>query len=378
MKKYRLLPLFLLLFSAFTILPAQTVTEFIDYDGISRSYRLHLPTGYVDGMKLPLVFNLHGLGSNASEQEFYSQMNTVADTAMFIVCYANGVNSQWNVGWSFNQDTDDVGFINALIDTLKANYNINLNRVYSCGMSNGGFMSYTLACELTDRIAAIASVTGSMAPGVPEQCNPTRQIPVMQVHGTADPTVPFNGTATTNIPIEELVSFWRDINTCGAPADTTEVPNISVNDNCTAERLDYTDCGEGIDMVFYKIFGGEHTWPGAPINIGVTNQDFNASVEIWRFFSRYELDVESAIGDPVQSTTPVVVAPNPFQESLNLILPAGGLQALNVFDFSGKQLFATKNINTRSYHIDSRNWPAGVYLVSWQSTESQGSMKVVK
>ncbi len=368
----------LLLFCVtFGTVSAQTITGSINHDGLTRTYRLHLPTGYTDGMRLPLVFNLHGLNSNASEQELYSLMNLVADTAQFIICYPNGVNAQWNVGWAFNDDTDDVGFISALIDTLKAEYNINLNRVYSCGMSNGGFMSYTLACELTDRIAAIASVTGSMPPGIPQQCNPTRQIPVMQIHGTADPIVPYNGSGT-NIPIEDLVSFWLDINGCSSPADTTEVPNTATNDNCTAERLDYTDCGVGTEVVFYKIFGGEHTWPDAFINIGITNRDFNASVEIWRFFDRYELDVESAIDAPLAKSRPVIAAPNPFGETLELVIPPGGLQGLQIYDLSGKTVFSTSSVSTTSYQIDSYDWPSGIYFVTWQTADGQGSMKVAK
>ncbi|GJM31501.1 MAG: hypothetical protein DHS20C18_05020 [Saprospiraceae bacterium] len=377
MNTFRLLVLYLCACCFLNPVFSQTVTEFITHDDLSRSYRLHLPPGYSDGASLPLVFNLHGLNSNASEQEFYSQMNAVADTANFIVCYAQGVNAQWNVGWAFNEDTDDVGFINAIIDTLHEHYNIDLNRVYSCGMSNGGFMSYRLACELTDRIAAIASVTGSMAPGIPEQCTPSRQIPVMQIHGTADPIVPYLGSLT-NIPIEDLVSFWVNFNGCTGSPVITEVPNTVLTDMCTAERIDYTGCAEDNEVAFYRVLGGVHTWPGAPINIGVTNQDFDASVEIWRFFNRFQLDIESAVGDANQPDLSVIAAPNPFVENLALHLPQGGLRSLKVYNAQGKVVFATTKIMDSIYQIDTHSWANGLYIIHWETGQGKASMKVIK
>ena len=110
-------------------------------------------------------------------------------------------------------DVDDIGFLNSLIDFLGNEYNIDLDRVYSTGFSNGGYMSYTLACELSDKIAAIASVTGSMYINQPILCNPERPIPVMQIHGTMDLTVPYIGSNTSE-SINDVISFWVNFNEC--------------------------------------------------------------------------------------------------------------------------------------------------------------------
>ncbi len=224
---------------------AQTTTGTLLHDGLQRNYRLHLPTGYSADQEYPLVFNLHGFTSDALQQEFYSGMNAVADTAGFIVCYPNGVNNAWNVGWSFGSTADDVGFIENLIQELAENYGIDTTRVYSCGMSNGGFMSYRLACELNDRIAAIASVTGGMFSGYLPQCEPGRPVPILEIHGTADDVVPYDGTPNVNAPVETTVNFWADNNGCAAMPDGIPLPNTAPNDGSTAERFDYPGCAAG-------------------------------------------------------------------------------------------------------------------------------------
>ncbi|RMF00022.1 MAG: hypothetical protein D6772_06880, partial [Bacteroidetes bacterium] len=144
----------------------------ITHDGLEREYRLYVPAAYDGQSPWPLVFNFHGFTSNAAQQEIYSNMNTVADTAHFLVCYPEGIGNAWNVGWSFGSTADDVGFVDALIDSLSLAYELDAGRIYACGMSNGGFMSYRLACERSNRFAAIASVTGSMTRNY--DCEPTR------------------------------------------------------------------------------------------------------------------------------------------------------------------------------------------------------------
>ena len=134
-------------------------------DGFDREYYLFVPPSYDGSSAVPLVLNLHGSGSSAPEQVAYSKMNLVADTAGFLVAIPEAVDSFWSSGFSFVPPTapDDVNFLLTMIDEISANYAVDADRVYSTGMSNGGFMSYRLACEATDRFAAIASVTGSMA-----------------------------------------------------------------------------------------------------------------------------------------------------------------------------------------------------------------------
>jgi polyhydroxybutyrate depolymerase len=169
---------------------------------------------------------------------------------------------------------------------LSLEYNIDATQVFATGMSNGGFMSYKLACELTGKIAKIASVTGTMNPNMLSSCSPSASIPVMQIHGTLDPTVPYDGIPSAMIPIEDVVDYWVGHNNCDATPITTALPNLNLNDNSTVERIEYLNGDNGAEVIFYKVTGGGHTWPGAIIDIpsGNTNKDFNASSTIWEFF----------------------------------------------------------------------------------------------
>ena len=273
----RLAPLIICILTCCVVTcPAQTQTGSFTYDGLVRNYRVHLPTSCLG---LPLVFNLHGLGSNAAQQEFYSGFNSVADANDFILVYPDGINNEWNITGT---GVDDVGFISALIDSMKKEHDVDLNRVYSTGMSMGGFMSYRLACQLSDRIAAIASVTGLLATF---PCSPSRSVPVMQIHGTADGTVAYSGVNST-------VSFWVGHNNCPANPVVTNLPDIDMNDGSTVTKSYYGLCDDSTEVILYTVNNGGHTWPDATIDIGVTNHDFNASSEIWDFFKKYDLGLD--------------------------------------------------------------------------------------
>ena len=300
---------------SFSVFCQQTVTGTMMHDGVERDYRLYVPSNYTLGTQVPLVFNLHGYTSNAVQQQGYSEMDAVAEANDFLVCYPNGVGAAWNVGWSFGSTEDDVGFISALIDELATVYSIDKSRVYSCGMSNGGFMSYRLACELNDRIAAVASVTGSLVPGF--VCEPGKPVPVLEIHGTADAVVSYNGTAGVSIGVEEVIEFWATNNNCEATPDTTDIENSSLLDLCTATRYDYDECDDS-KVSLIKINGGGHTWPGASIPFGVTNQDFNASETIWEFFSQFKLDGISANSGEVDLLNEIGIYPNPVNDILNI------------------------------------------------------------
>lgn len=316
---------------------AQTTTGTIQHDGITRDYILHLPTDYDASKSYPFVYNLHGFGSNAAQQQFYSAMDGTADSNDFIVCYPNGLESSWNVGWNFGSNADDVDFLLSLVDVLADDYSINYNRLYSCGMSNGGFMSYKLACEASDKFAAIASVTGSIVPSELEMCDPIRKMPVMQIHGTADPTVAYTGS-NIGAPIEDVVSFWAERNLCDLTADTIQIEDINSSDQCTAERIQYNGCDEEVEVIFYKIDGGEHTWPDAALTIGVTNRDFNANQEIWNFFNRFDLNgpILSNNEDVAKKNVGILLFPNPANNQISLSNLPLGIKQITIVDVIGK------------------------------------------
>jgi polyhydroxybutyrate depolymerase len=356
----KLLYIFLLL-SGFAA-AQQTINGSITHDGLTRTYILYVPASYTPGTPVPLVFNFHGYTSNSSEQMFYADFRPIADTANFILVHPMGTldgsnQPYWNAG--FGGAVDDLGFTSALIDSLSAQYSINPNRIYSTGMSNGGFMSYYLACELSDRIAAIASVTGTMAIGSQLTCSAQHPTPVMEIHGTADGTVPYTGNSTM-IAIPSVMDFWVNFNNCSATPVTTPVTNTSTTDGCTAEHSIWTGGDNGVEVEHYKIVGGGHTWPGAPVVIGVTNYDINASKLIWIFFSKYDLNgAIGALGIEENNMSKVSVYPNPSADFITV----EGMEdwsAATITTLNGKKV----NCSIENQQIDIRSLDKGVYFLS--------------
>ncbi len=295
------------------VLTQQVSEETILHDELVRSYILCLPTSYSSETAVPLVLNLHGYSSNAGQQMVYSDFYNISEEEGFILIHPEGtIDSSGFQFWNSGDisDIDDVGFISSLIDTVAAQYNINTERVYSMGMSNGGFMSYRLACELSDKIAAIASVTGSMSETQITSCTPTNPIPVMQIHGTADPTVLYDGNDLWGISsIEDVISYWVNFNECDIEAIFNSIPDLIPMDLCTAEHYVYPNGNNGSSVELYKIINGGHTWPGAgfPLVGNNTNQDINASEKIWEFFNKYDIngliDNTTKIKDEIKEKT---------------------------------------------------------------------------
>ena len=367
--------LFFFILLCYLPLQAQTVTGSFDFDGIERDYRLYIPEGYDGTTEMPLVFNLHGYTSFASQQELYSQMGPVADDGYFLVCYPNGVDFQWNTG--FGSDVDDVGFINALIDTLIANYPVNEKRIYSTGMSNGGYMSYKLACELNDRIAAVASVTGSMTPEEAMACEPGRPVPVLQIHGTLDAVVPYDGS-NFSISMDELIDFWLANNGCTNNAEVFEVPDINVVDGCTATRYTYSECEPFSEVVFYQIINGAHTWPGGAIPIPGTNYDFNASEVIWEFFNKYELEGIVSNTTNREVTAPAIQAyPNPITNEI-CFSELNDAASLALYDTFGRLIASRAHDLSNCWDISNLELLSGMYFLTLQTDQWTKTIPLTK
>ena len=358
---------------------AQITVGNFDFEEINRNYRVYLPTNYADFEKLPLVINMHGLGSNALEQQLYSSFNNVADTSNFMVVYPNGVDNTWNVGFGDpNVTTNDVGFISALIDTLAANYKVDLNRVYSTGMSMGGYMTYHLACALNDRIAAFASVTGMMARPLLDNCTPDSTIPILQIHGTDDPTVAYDGSfyATS---VDEAMEFWANHNNCVGENIITEIPDTQ-DDASTVTKIEYTLCDEDVEVTLFRINGGEHTWPGSPLNIlGITNLDIHASQEVWKFFEKYTLDgTNVGVENTVLEQEKMTVSPNPFSDFIEIKNIKTPIQTIRLYDMFGKLCFETKKVNAANNRLNTDFLAEGIYLLQIETEKGQQTMKIVK
>jgi len=344
---------YILLIAALVVAPLATiaqplVTGSITYGGVLRNYRLYVPATYNANSPVPLVFNLHGYTSNNQQQEFYGDFRAIADTANFIIAHPNGTldgggNRFWNTFGS-GSPVDDLGFITALLDHISTQYSIDTDRVYSTGMSNGGFMSHDLACFRSERFAAIASVTGTMISPRLSTCASTHPMPVMQIHGTADATVPYVG-GSGFVPVETLVDHWVQFNNCSPTPAFTAVPNIAPGDGCTVEHYVYSGGTSGSSVELYKVLGGGHTWPGAAFNTGVTNQDIKASIEIWRFFSQYRLS-DLATGVEDQEAIAFSMGPNPTTDAFHLRFDGAADRLITVVNAMGQQVQAQRSSAT--------------------------------
>ena len=366
----------LCLFLSFHAYSQQTIVSTITHGGLTRDYRLYIPKNYNPSKAAPLVLNLHGLTSNAIQQEFYGDFRPIADTAGFLICHPNGTVSVttgltfWNVGLAAGENVDDVGFIEALIDSLSAKYNIDSKRIYSTGMSNGGFMSYLLACT-SSRFAAIASVTGSSTPLIDIKCKTAKAIPIMEIHGTADQTVPYNGTTGIKA-IPELVAFWANKNSCNPTPQIIAVPNTNTTDGATAEQHIYkTAAGRNL-VEHFKVIGGAHTWPGASFPIGVTCQDFSASREIWRFFSQYSLITDV---DDSHIIEQVNVYPNPVESTMNIEVDEKS--EFLIKDINGKNVFSTW-LFPEVKNLELKHLTAGIYFFEINNGAKEKIGKFIK
>ncbi len=278
----------------------ETINGSIMHDGLEREYILYVPDSYSGSESVPLVLNFHGAGGTASGQMYAGDFRSIADTAGFLVVHPQGVlwdvyeRPEWNVGgWTSPSTVDDVGFTEALIDALASEYNIDAARVYATGLSLGGHMSFLLACELGDKVAAIASVSGTMFSDALDECIPHRPIPILQIHGTDDSIVPYVGTGMLGwtTPIDEVLEFWVNYNNCNPVPAIEYLPDIAPNDGSTVEHHIYDDGDNGVTVEHYKVIGGGHAWPGSVTGfLPWTNQDIDASEEIWSFFSKFDIN----------------------------------------------------------------------------------------
>jgi polyhydroxybutyrate depolymerase len=350
---------------SFTLTYAQqTINGSIIHDGIQRDYILYIPAIYDGGTEAPLVFNFHGFGSNANEQMLYGDFRAIADSEGFLLVHPEGTffngNQHWNVGgFTIGSTVDDVGFTEALIEELAGLYTINLDRVYATGMSNGGYMSFLLACQLSEKIAAVASVTGSMTPETFDACNPQHPTPILQIHGTNDEIVPYNG-ASWSRSIEDVMTYWVNYNNCDEPPSTVVFPDIDPTDGSTVEHIVYQNGDNNVTTEHMKVLGGRHTWPGSAYNFPGTNQDISASMEIWEFFSRFDINGTLSTGDYHDGL--VTIYPNPTGSTINLSFNFYERLNYTLFSATGQKLISG-SLESSDSQIDLSNLPPNIYYL---------------
>jgi len=251
-----------------------------------RSVKVHVPASYDPSVRTPIVLNLHGYASDGADQARVSRMIALSDAQGFIAVHPEGHHSPrgWNAGVccgsAASSGTDDTAWIATVLDDLESKVCLDTDRVFATGLSNGGFMAHRLACELSERIAAIAPVAGVVG----QSCNPTRPVAVFQVHGTSDNVIPFGGGGFNgNESVMTTINRWATDNGCAAGAATTF-------DHGDATCVTRSGCMAGADVTLCTIDGGGHQWPGGE-SIGVFNgtksDDLDATAAMWTFFAAH-------------------------------------------------------------------------------------------
>lgn len=278
----------------------------VSFDSEDRSYRLYVPANLPEGEAVPLVFVIHGGGGTAEglERVTEGRFNELADEHGFIVIYPQGIDKQWSDGRAddFRSDAhqdgvDDVSYFKFLIGEVASQYDIDAQRIYATGISNGGFMSMRLACEASDLFAAVGIVTANMSKALGETCAPTEPIGIAIFNGTHDPLVPYDGGHVQILwqkrgaihSTDETVAFWVEQNQCDTDPNTENLTDTDPNDQTRVTRHTYTNCAANANVILYKIDRGGHTWPGGMpylprFMVGRVSHDINGADEIWTFF----------------------------------------------------------------------------------------------
>jgi polyhydroxybutyrate depolymerase len=296
-----------------TLTPGKAITRSIKVGTLDRRSLIYIPRGYDPARPTPVVVVFHGGGGNPESMVAFSGLNDKADDAGFIVVYPYGTGRLPNrlltfnggncCGYAMDNTIDDVGFVRAMLDDLATVANVDANRVFATGMSNGGIMAYRVASELADRFAAIAPVGGPMGT---ETCNPSRPVAVMHFHGTADANAPFNGGQGVGHPltnvrpvflsVQHSLDQWIKANGCAPPPEVVQLPDAAA-DGMTVKRTTWGGGNDGAEVVLIEITGGGHTWPGRdpPLDrLGPSTKDISANDMMWEFFQRHAWKPENA------------------------------------------------------------------------------------
>jgi len=278
------------------VLSPGDTTRTLNHDGRERSYIVYVPPTYDPTQPTPVVLVFHGGGGNAENARMMTGFDAIADAAGFIVVYPNGTGRRpdrlltWNGGrccaYALEQNVDDVGFVRALLTDLGTVANVDTQRIYATGMSNGAIMSYRLACELGDVIAAIGPVAATQNL---DACTPARPVPVLHIHGDADRHAPYAGGVGAESlvgipfePVETTIDFWVQQNGCAAS------PQVTQNDSI--RHTVYSGCRQDAAVELYTVVGGGHAWPGGQPGWrggDVPTTELDASQVIWNFFAAH-------------------------------------------------------------------------------------------
>lgn len=382
---------FLLLAICTTSCFAEWTDYTISFDGKERSYTIYVPAMYNPAQPATFIVALHGLGGSMHDID-PTGITQIADTANIIIVSPQAldfaspmglIEAAWNNGIAVtvpglgsiavNADVDDAGFINAIMDTVLADYTINPDRVYVCGMSMGGFMAQMLTCAFTDRFTAAASLSGTYALALPP-CTPSKQIPVAHFHGTADEVItyegytyfPVLGEVPVGLSVNDLIDQWTAINECSAVPEEVNIADAN-GDGISMDHYIYKN-ESGRSMVeLFRINGGAHAW----YDVTATGGEFDYATEVWKFFNKQFHTMSISSHDVLQL---VNLYPNPASNVL-YIQTAQKIKEASIFDFIGKKI---ADISLQDGSTDISLLPNGIYFVKVHTDTGYGVAKFVK
>lgn len=276
----------------------------LTFGGIERTYVLHEPSSASAAGSRMLIISLHGNLGTGAQQEDLTGFSPLADERGFVAVYPDGIDKSWADGrGTTDADTkgiDDVGFISALIDEMVAKHGVDPKKVFVTGFSNGSMMTNRLGCDLSDKIAAIGTLSGTMPEKVSMTCAVKRGVPLMSFHGDQDTFVPYGGgevssaAGGTVLSAEATRAFWAEKSGCDTTTASTPIADSSTDDETTVTRVDSQGCKDGSEVVLFTVTGGGHTWPSSDENlakaiVGKSNEDVKASELLIEFFGKHAL-----------------------------------------------------------------------------------------
>jgi len=364
------------------------------HDGMNREYLVYVPNEYDDSIRIPLVLNFHGFGGTAYDHYKYtSDMTSLADTANFLLVYPQGAAgsdgySHWNIAdENSKSDVDDLGFTSAMIDDLIQTYNVDTLRIYATGFSNGAFFTYDLACRLSQRIAAIAPVGGTMPQISFDECDATKPTGIISFHGTSDDVSPYQGIEGYNLSYQEINSFWINLNETEAVATVAEI-NTNTEDGSAVESYSWEKGKNCSSVEHYKIINGGHSWPNPNAESwgkgDDVNRDIDTNVLIWNYVSQYDLygiiECEERVTNNEYQQLEYNFKlyqnyPNPFNPSTNIdfYLPEMVQVSLTVYNHIGQKI--TNVVDSKflkgnqSVMLNLNGFSSGLYLYKLTTPE---------
>lgn len=265
----------------------RTVTLPLASGGYDRQYLLHVPASYDPHRPLPVVLAFHGRKGDGTDIEAFSGIDALDALAVYPVGLPGEAGEPAWQGAPYQPPSDDVLFVSDLLDHLQATLCVDPARIYATGKSNGGGFTALLACRLSNRIAAFATVAGAFYPETTQGCGSGRPVSLVDFHGTADPIVGYDGEASSHgEPLPALMDWiqgWAGHDHCG-PAATTAI-------GTDVTEFAFQHCAGRSDVVHYRIAGAGHTWPGELVDSGPgsATRTISATGVLWRFFLAHPL-----------------------------------------------------------------------------------------